>query len=397
MVKIARWNYDGGTQSGFVDGGTCYALPAGQGVQALLDSGLEETLSLARQTIGSGPAVPLADVQLLAPLVPATIRDFVAFEEHVEGVRKSIDGVAGVVPEWYEAPTFYFTNPHTVTGTGEVIGIPAGCDDLDFETEVAAVVGRVPGSDGRNLTAAEAHRHIFGYTVLNDWSARDLQRREMKVSLGPCKGKDFANTLGPWIVTADEFEDLHDAEGFLPISMAVEVNGEAIGQDLLSNMGWPFAELVAYASQDSVVRPGDVLGSGTCGSGCLAELWGRNGSKTPPPLTTGDVVRMTVEGIGTIENTVGSRREATTRVPARPRPRNRVAAAVHFRDLGWFPFSSMAAPWWSPARARARALPRRACCWRPGPASSPQTCRRTCLPGWLPCPRVPPARWCTGS
>jgi 2-keto-4-pentenoate hydratase/2-oxohepta-3-ene-1,7-dioic acid hydratase in catechol pathway len=89
---------------------------------------------------------------LLAPLVPATIRDFVAFEEHVEGVRKSIDGVAGVVPEWYEAPTFYFTNPHTVTGTGEVIGIPAGCTDLDFETEVAAVVGQVPGSDGRNLS-----------------------------------------------------------------------------------------------------------------------------------------------------------------------------------------------------------------------------------------------------
>jgi 2-keto-4-pentenoate hydratase/2-oxohepta-3-ene-1,7-dioic acid hydratase in catechol pathway len=249
----------------------------------------------------------------------------VAFEEHVEGVRKSIDGVAGVVPEWYEAPTFYFTNPHTVTGTGEVIGIPAGCEDLDFETEVAAVVGRVPGSDGRNLTAEAAHRHIFGYTVLNDWSARDLQRREMKVSLGPCKGKDFSNTLGPWIVTADEFEDRHDAEGFLPISMSVEVNGEAIGQDLLSNMGWPFAELVAYASQDSVVRPGDVLGSGTCGSGCLAELWGRNGSKTPPPLKTGDVVRMTVEGIGSIENTVGARREALTRIPARVRPRNRVA------------------------------------------------------------------------
>lgn len=150
----------------------------------------------------------------------------------------------------------------------------------------------------------------------------------MKVSLGPCKGKDFADTLGPWIVTADEFEDLHDAEGFLPISMAVEVNGKAIGQDLLSNMGWPFAELVAYASQDSVVRPGDVLGSGTCGSGCLAELWGRNGAKTPPPLKTGDVVRMTVEGIGTIENTVGERRNAGTLVSARQRPRNRVASTV---------------------------------------------------------------------
>ncbi|WP_284988035.1 MULTISPECIES: fumarylacetoacetate hydrolase family protein [unclassified Arthrobacter] len=323
MVKIARWEYDGGTQPGFVSDGGCYALPQGQDVQSLLDAGLDETLDIARRTIGSGAAIPLADVRLLSPLKPATIRDFVAFEEHVEGVRKSIDGVAGVVPEWYEAPTFYFTNPHTVTGTGEVIGIPAGCTDLDFETEVAAVVGHIAGSDGRNLSASDAHRHIFGYTILNDWSARDLQRREMKVNLGPCKGKDFANTLGPWIVTADEFEDRHNAEGFLPISMSVEVNGEQVGHDLLSNMGWPFAELVAYASQDSVVKPGDVLGSGTCGSGCLAEFWGRNGTQTPPPLSPGDVVRMSVEGIGTIENTVGARREAATRVPARNRPRVR--------------------------------------------------------------------------
>lgn len=323
MVKIARWNHDGDTYAGFVDGGNCYALPAGQTVSTLLDAGLAATLAKAGETLRSATPVALEDVKLLAPLQPSTIRDFVAFEEHVEGVRKSIDGVAGVVAEWYQAPTFYFTNPHTVNGTGEVIGIPAGCEELDFETEVAAVVGSVPGSDGRNLTAEEAHRHIFGYTILNDWSARDLQRREMKVSLGPCKGKDFANTLGPWIVTADEFEDLHDAEGFLPISVSVEVNGEAIGKDLLSNMGWPFAELVAYASQDSVVRPGDVLGSGTCGSGCLAELWGRNGEKTPPALRTGDAVTMTVEGIGSIRNTVGTQRQAQTRVAARPRPRNR--------------------------------------------------------------------------
>ncbi|MEI2277178.1 fumarylacetoacetate hydrolase family protein [Paenarthrobacter ilicis] len=320
MVKIARWNHGEGTYSGFVDGGNCYALPAGQTVSTLLEAGLEATLAQAGETLRSASPVALEDVQLLAPLQPSTIRDFVAFEEHVEGVRKSIDGVAGVVAEWYQAPTFYFTNPHTVSGTGEVIGIPAGCDELDFETEVAAVVGSVPGSDGRNLTAEEAHRHIFGYTILNDWSARDLQRREMKVSLGPCKGKDFANTLGPWIVTSDEFEALHDPEGFLPISMSVEVNGVSIGQDLLSNMGWPFAELVAYASQDSVVRPGDVLGSGTCGSGCLAELWGRNGARTPPALQTGDIVTMTVEGIGSIRNTVGAQRQAQTRVAARPRP-----------------------------------------------------------------------------
>ena len=112
MVKIARWDHDGGTESGFVDGGNCFALPAGQSVQTLLDAGLEETLALARRVIGSAAPVPLADVRLLAPLVPATIRDFVAFEEHVEGVRKSIDGVAGVVPEWYEAPTFYLSLIH---------------------------------------------------------------------------------------------------------------------------------------------------------------------------------------------------------------------------------------------------------------------------------------------
>ncbi|WP_458109492.1 fumarylacetoacetate hydrolase family protein [Arthrobacter sp. R3-55] len=332
MVKIARWNHDGGTYEGFVGDHNCYALAEGRSVQYLLHAGLEETLAIAAESFRSTAPVPLQDVQLLAPLLPGTIRDFVAFEEHVEGVRKSIDGVAGVVAEWYEAPTFYFTNPHTVTGTGEVIGIPAGSSELDFETEVAAVVGYVPGSDGRNLTAADAHRHIFGYTILNDWSARDLQRREMKVSLGPCKGKDFANTLGPWIVTADEFEHLHDHQGFLPLSMAVEVNGQAIGQDLLSNMGWPFAELVAYASQDSVVRPGDVLGSGTCGSGCLAELWGRNGAKTPPPLKTGDSVRMTVEGIGSILNTVGERREALTRVPARNRPGSKERGSHNVRE-----------------------------------------------------------------
>jgi 2-keto-4-pentenoate hydratase/2-oxohepta-3-ene-1,7-dioic acid hydratase in catechol pathway len=328
MVKIARWREYGRSgqehpTSGFVHEERVYALPHGLSANDLLELGLPATLELAGRTLGAASSAALADVLLLPPLVPAAIRDFVAFEEHVEGVRRSIDGAAGVVEEWYQAPTFYFTNPHTVRATGESIGIPAGCTELDFETEVAAVIGHVPGSEGTNLEAGRARQHIFGYTILNDWSARDLQRREMKVSLGPCKGKDFASTLGPWIVTADEFEDLYDGEGFLPIAMTVEVNGEQIGTDLLSNMGWPFPDLVAYASQDSRVIPGDVLGSGTCGSGCLAELWGRNGSKTPPPLQTGDRVRMTVEGLGSIENTVGERREANTLVPARPRPRNR--------------------------------------------------------------------------
>ena len=329
MAIVARWKDEGGRiHSGFIKEARCHSLADGLDVQDLFEMGLEATLALAAQVTDASRGTALDQVELLAPLAPRTIRDFVAFEEHVEGVRKSIDGVAGVVPQWHEAPTFYFTNPHTVRGTGECIGIPAGCEELDFELEVAAVIGAVAGSDGTNLDAARAHRHIFGYTVFNDWSARDLQRREMKVNLGPCKGKDFASTLGPWIVTADEFQALHDAEGFLPLEMSVSVNGHRVGGDLLSNMGWPFAQLVAYASADSVVRPGDVLGSGTCAGGCLAELWGRNGTKTPPPLQPHDVVQMSVEGIGTITNTVGIRREATTRIPSLPRPRLRTRQAA---------------------------------------------------------------------
>jgi 2-keto-4-pentenoate hydratase/2-oxohepta-3-ene-1,7-dioic acid hydratase in catechol pathway len=329
MVTIARWAHDGAVRTGFVHQGHCLALPAQCTPQELFEAGLEATLELAARTIAdaTGVAPGLDEVRLLAPLVPRTVRDFVTFEEHVEGVTASIDGVGGVVEEWYEAPTFYFTNPHTVRATGETIPVPAGCHRMDLETEVAAVLGAVDGLTGTDLESEQAHRMIFGYTVLNDWSARDVQAREMKVRLGPCKGKDFASTLGPWIVTADEFEHRHDAEGFLDLAMTAYVNDEPLGTDSLAHMGWPFAELVAYASQDSLVVPGDVLGSGTSGRGCLAELWGRNGELVPPPLQEGDRVRLVVEGIGGIENTIGDRRrDGVPAVRARRRGRSRAGA-----------------------------------------------------------------------
>jgi 2-keto-4-pentenoate hydratase/2-oxohepta-3-ene-1,7-dioic acid hydratase in catechol pathway len=198
---------------------------------------------------------------------------------------------------------------------------------LDFELEVGAVIGGVAGSDGRDLSPAEAARHIFGYTIYNDWSARDIQGREMKVRLGPAKGKDFGTTLGPWIVTADEFAELVDDDGFLPIGLEVFVNGVRVGHDLLSNMGWPFGDLIAYASRDSRVVPGDVLGSGTAGNGgCLAELWGRAGELTPLPITAGDEVVMRVEGIGEIRNVVGRARPVPEIPAARRRPRARERA-----------------------------------------------------------------------
>ncbi|WP_424347999.1 fumarylacetoacetate hydrolase family protein [Kocuria sp. CH-021] len=329
MVTIARWTQDGSVRTGFVHQDRCLALPEHYTPQDLFDAGLDATLELAARTVAAAPAdaPTLEQVRLLAPLAPRTMRDFVTFEEHVEGVTATIDGISEVVEEWYEAPTFYFTNPHTVRATGETIPVPAGCHRMDLETEVAAVLGAVDGLTGTDLEAGQAHRMIFGYTILNDWSARDVQAREMKVRLGPCKGKDFASTLGPWIVTADELEHRHDAEGFLDLAMTAYVNDEPLGTDSLAHMGWPFAELVAYASQDSLVVPGDVLGSGTSGRGCLAELWGRNGALQPSPLHEGDRVRLVVEGIGEIENTVGARRhDRIPAAPARRRGRARTGA-----------------------------------------------------------------------
>jgi 2-keto-4-pentenoate hydratase/2-oxohepta-3-ene-1,7-dioic acid hydratase in catechol pathway len=239
------------------------------------------------------PGVPLEEVQLLAPLQPASIRDFVAFEEHVAGVRRSIDGRGGVPDAWYDAPAFYFTNPHTLLGPDADVPFPAASVARDFELEVAAVVG--PDAT------------IFGYTIFNDWSARDLQSREMQVNLGPAKGKDFAGSLGPWLVTADELSGFADADGFLELECTASVNGVEVGRDLLSHMGWTFETLLAYAARDSRVVAGDVLGSGTVGNGgCLAELWGRNGVQEPPPLRDGDVVTLTVQGIGSLSNRVVS-------------------------------------------------------------------------------------------
>jgi len=327
-MRLATYQQDGvvraGVVSGDADSGAApdlvvHPFPDGTTVLDLIRAGLPAALAAGQEALARQP-VRVADVRLLPPLEPPTVRDFVAFEEHVEGVRKAVDGVSGVPANWYRIPTFYFTNPYAMVGAHDDVAAPPGCRALDFELEVALVVGR----DGSNLSPEQAREHIFGYTVFNDWSARDLQSVEMAIGLGPAKGKDFATTLGPWLVTADELEPYRDEDGYLALDLRVSVNGVQIGQDLLSNMGWPFEELVAYASRGTWVRAGDVLGSGTCGNGgCLGELWGRRGAQDPPPLVPGDVVEMTVQGIGTIRNTVVAGIELPPVAPARPRPRLR--------------------------------------------------------------------------
>jgi 2-keto-4-pentenoate hydratase/2-oxohepta-3-ene-1,7-dioic acid hydratase in catechol pathway len=325
-MRFATVEVGGDIRAGVVDDDGVHLLPPATSVLGLVERGLVPALEIGARAV-SEPAVPLDRVRLLPPLTPPTVRDFVAFEEHVEGIVQSVAGGAGVVAEWYDAPTFYFTNPFALVGTGDDVAVPPGSQLLDFELEVAVVIGGVESSTYASLTPEESRVHLFGYTVMNDWSARDLQRREMKVQLGPAKGKDFATTLGPWLVTVDELEGYRDADGFLALDMRVSVNGTVVGQDLLSNMGWPFEELVSYASRGSHVRPGDVLGSGTCGNGgCLAELWGRRGQLDPPPLQPGDVVEMTVEGIGTIRNRVVAGPDLPAVPAARPRPRARERA-----------------------------------------------------------------------
>jgi 2-keto-4-pentenoate hydratase/2-oxohepta-3-ene-1,7-dioic acid hydratase in catechol pathway len=303
-------DHAGRPHAAVIDGDAVRVLDDGIEVVDLLGVDAIERERLVGRTKAE---LALDQVRLLAPIQPPTMRDFSVFEQHIEGVIKDANPEATVPSVWYESPFCYFTNPHAVTGPGDEIPVPPGCGRLDLELEVAAVIGRAGGG----LTPEEAAECIAGYTIFNDWSARDLQMAEMRLGLGMCKGKDFANTLGPWIVTPDELEAFRDGDRF-DLELRAEVNGIALGSDTLANMAWSFPELVSYASRGTWVRPGDVLGSGTCGHGCLLELWGRRGRDFHPPLGPGDVVSLRVEGIGTLTNTVVAGVEPHALPAARP-------------------------------------------------------------------------------
>lgn len=275
---------------GVVDGDLVKVPSAQIDLLTLLQNGRGAVTEFAREVLRS-PAedLPLGAVRLHSPLPnPPTVRDFMTFEGHTVGGMGGGDRSA-VAPAWWEIPTFYFTNPYAIYGPEDDIPIAPGSQRFDFELEVAAIVGRA----GTNLTVEEARGHIAGYAVFVDWSARDIQMHEMTIGLGPAKGKDTASTLGPYFVNADEMDERLDGDRFdLPLS--ISINGIEFGRDNLSNMAWAFEEMVAYASRGTWVRPGDVLGSGTCNNGCLGELWGRHGFDAAPPLKVGDVVE--VEG-----------------------------------------------------------------------------------------------------
>jgi len=257
----------------------------------------QETWALAEQIARQTQSVwPLDQVTLKAPLPrPPTLRDFYAFETHVKKANKNRG--REVPEEWYEFPVFYFTNPNTIYGPGESVPMPAYTQAMDYELEVAAVIGK----EGKDILAEFAVEHIFGFTILNDWSARDVQRKEMKVGLGPGKGKDFATSLGPWIVTPDEFVSRRTVRpGVYTLEMTARVNGKELSRGNWNDIHYSFGELIHRASEGVMLYPGDVIGSGTVGTGCLLELTKGEG----PWLKKGDEVELEIEDIGVLKNKV---------------------------------------------------------------------------------------------
>ena len=208
-----------------------------------------------------------------------------------------------MIPEFDQFPVFYFTNQRAVTGPGPVWVQPRHLERLDFELECAAVIGRT----GRNIPAERADDYIVGFMIMNDWSARSLQMEEMKLNLGPAKGKDFATSLGPYLVTKEELEDRRietSAGAQYDLQMEAYLNGERISQGNLKDMSWTFAQILERISYGVTVHPGEVVGSGTVGTGCLLEL---NGSKVfDPPrwLQPGDTVELRIERLGVLQNVV---------------------------------------------------------------------------------------------
>lgn len=249
---------------------------------------------LLQLSIGDRGVYSLNEISLLAPLPqPKSFRDFYAFEQHVKSAREN-RGLE-MIEEWYQIPVFYFSNHLAIKGPEDKISKPANCDWLDYELEVACIIGK----QGRNIPAVEAEDYIFGYCILNDWSARDFQRQEMKVGLGPAKGKDFATSIGPWIITKDEMDTLKSGKGF-DISMKASVNGHLLSEGNMKDIYYSFGEMIERASSGVTLYPGEIFGSGTVGTGCILEL----GTGVHRWLQPGDVVELEIDKLGVLKNTI---------------------------------------------------------------------------------------------
>jgi 2-keto-4-pentenoate hydratase/2-oxohepta-3-ene-1,7-dioic acid hydratase in catechol pathway len=259
-----------------------------------------EAMAAAAERAKSDPidVLELETAEVLAPVpVPPSVRDFYAFESHVLACAKALD--QPINPDWYELPVFYFQNPQATRGHRADVEMAPGSTRFDFELEVAAVVGRA----GRDLHPEEAEEHIAGYMLMSDWSARDLQAREMKQTMGPVKGKDTATSYGPWLLTPDELSGRRGATAY-DLKMTASVNGRPYSEGNLGDLHWSFGQMLAYASRGTLLIPGDIIGSGTVGTGCILELSLVHGEDQYPFLKVGDEVRLEVEELGFISTTI---------------------------------------------------------------------------------------------
>jgi fumarylacetoacetate (FAA) hydrolase len=239
---------------------------------------------------------PESDLIILPPIPdPPAFRDFYAFEQHVRAARK-LRGL-DMNPDWFKIAIFYFSNPNCAYGHGAEIPYPSKTTELDFELEFAVIIG----NGGSDIKAEDADKVIAGYTILNDWSSRNLQREEMPMSLGPAKGKDFASSFGPYMVTPDELEDAWGDDGKLHLRMTCHVNGKKISNGNTNDLYHSFGEMIERASMNTKLVPGEYIGSGTVGTGCILELRPEN---TDGWIQKGDVVTLAVERLGILENKI---------------------------------------------------------------------------------------------
>jgi fumarylacetoacetate (FAA) hydrolase len=261
--------------------------------------------------IKSGEIQPKEEAfyEVIAPVPhPSSCRDGYAFRQHVAAARRNRK--VEMIAEFDQYPIFYFTNHNAISGPGEIECMPDHFQKLDFELEVAIVIGK----KGRNITAAEADQYIAGYMIMNDMSARTLQMEEMLLNLGPAKGKDFSTVIGPWLVTPDELEEYrtepkagHTGNAY-NLSMTCRVNGKQVSAGNMADMDWTFAEIIERCAYGTDILPGDVIGSGTVGTGCFLELNGtgllNDPGYQPQWLQDGDVVEMEITGLGRLSNTI---------------------------------------------------------------------------------------------
>jgi 2-keto-4-pentenoate hydratase/2-oxohepta-3-ene-1,7-dioic acid hydratase in catechol pathway len=286
---------DGRQHPAVLSDGSLYGLrTADRLIDLLGDDG--ELLARSGEQALADPldVVAEADAELLAPVpVPPSVRDFYAFETHVRTYREA--NGKEMDPDWYELPVFYFQNPAAIRSARDDVPMPPGSVKYDFELEFAAIIGR----GGANLTPDEAEQHIAGYLLFCDWSARDLQAREVLHTLGPVKAKDTATSLGPWMITPDALEPRRSRKSF-DLGMSASVNGRPYSKGNADDLYWSFGQMISYASRGTRVQTGDVIASGTVGTGCILELSTVHGEDAYPWLAPGDEVRLEADLLGSI-------------------------------------------------------------------------------------------------